>query len=662
MGGELNIMYEKAKYYSNALYGLADIEKSIDSLLRYTSYLSDDEQQQLIDCCFFAADAHKGQKRQTGEPYVCHPIKVAEILAHYVQFNLPVLQGAVLHDVIEDTPVCKKEIAEAFTDEVANLVDGVSKLEKDKNVSPQELQARTFTKLVVAMSADPRVVMIKFADRLHNMQTLGALRADKRKRIAKETLDVYVPIATRLGMFVFKNKLEEMALQHIYPWRYSVVEKIAEDTNPQREEVFQQVKSLLTDSFKEYGITNIAIRKRRRNLYDIYKKIERQRFNRRPLERASIPLVIITNSTDECYRILGIIHQLYTPVIKKLADYIASPKANGYQSIHTSVLTQDKQVLNFQIRSKDMHAVAESGIIAIWREHNQLQIDELRKEKARRRYKSMRRWLGNIENLNTMVSSPVEFYETVKRDLINFEIQVLTPKGDPIALPTGATVIDFAYAIHTELGNHLKSAQVNGVEVSFDYALSNGQTVELFADTAAHPKTTWLKWVKTARAKAAIRQYLRGLSPEILEDFGYLEMQNFLADQDINYQTLRSMLEVVANRKNMSLSELLQRIARHDESRREIAMMLKNIAEQQGITSRVTVVFLNSHGALNAITEVIGKWKANIINLELPPSIQTQKVTIGFVLQVEQLEQLQKIIYELLSLSLVRSVEHEENI
>ncbi len=648
-------------YYNKALSGLSAIEASIEHLIKQVDYLNADDQRQLIDSCFFAANAHNGQKRRSGEPYICHPIKVAEILANEVRFNLPVLQAAVLHDVIEDTSVEKAEVITAFSNEVADLVDGVSKLEKDKNVSPQELQARTFHKLVVAMEADPRVVMIKFADRMHNMQTLGALSADKRRRIARETLEVYVPIATRLGMFNFKSELEELAFQHMHPWRYHTIKKLLQN-NAAREKAMLDVEQTLQQAFLQENI-QASIRRRRRNLYHIYTKLKKMRFKRRPLARASIPFIIITNSIEDCYRALGLIHQIYTPVFKKLNDYIALPKVNGYQSLHTSVLTEDRRVINLQIRTKAMHTIAESGIIAIWREHNKsentLGVRKLPPDK------SMRRWLGNIKNLGNITTNPVEFYEAVKRDLIGFEMQVLTPKGEPVALPEGATVIDFAYHIHTDIGDHLHSAQVNGVDVPVDFALSNGQTVEIFTNAGAAPNNQWIKYAKTERARTAIRHYLQDADPKILQAMGQQTLKRYLARHHIKYRHLDELLQQVARRYNTSLGELLQRIALYRIPRRAILNALQAVAGKYGISTTVQIDVINQPGTLATVAETIGKHDANILRIDFPKNMQADEIAMTLELHLHNYKQLAPIIDALNQLSLVKQathVKHEETV
>lgn len=649
--------FQTASYYNADLYGLDAIKSAITQLLKQADYLNTDEKQQLIDSCFFAAVAHEGQKRRSGEPYICHPIKVAEILAKEVRFDLPVLQAAVLHDVIEDTPVEKAAVSSAFSEEVAALVDGVSKLEKDKNVSPQELQARTFTKLVVAMEADPRVVMIKFADRMHNMQTLGALRPEKRRRIAQETLDVYVPIAGRLGMFTFQTEMEELAFKHMYPWRYRIIAKLLQD-NAAREATAEDVSNVLSMALREENIA-ASIRKRRRNLFHMYKKLEKMRFKRRPLEKASIPFIILTNSAEDCYRALGLIHQIYTPISKKLADFIASPKVNGYQSLHTSVLTDDRRVINFQIRTKAMHAIAESGIIAIWREHNksqkQVTISTLPHDK------SMRRWLGNIKGLSSLATDPLEFYEAVKRDLIGFEMQVLTPKGEPVALPEGATVIDFAYHVHIDVGDHLGSAQVNGVDVSIDYQLSHGQTVEIFTHAAAAPRSIWLKRAKTERARTAIRHYLQQLPAEKLEKIGLKTLKHYLSRRGISYRQLKPLLsEIAKKRYQITRQELLHRIALYRIKRSEIAKALQNASQESAIKSTITIRVINQPGTLATVADAIAASSTNILRIDFPENTHTEEVTMKFELHLDNMQQLETVTHSLNQLSLVKQVKHQE--
>ncbi len=645
--------YADYKYFSSTLYDLQAIECSISALIKQVGYLTDEEKQQLITCCFFAARAHDGQKRRSGEPYICHPIKVAQILAKEALFDLAVLEAAVLHDVIEDTETEKATVAHLFSEEVANLVDGVSKLEKSKQVSVKELQARTFEKLVVATVADPRVVMIKFADRMHNMQTLQALRPDKRQRIAHETLEVYVPIAERLGMFNFKTELEELAFKSLYPWRYKVIKRLIKD-NKVREDCIAEVTEVLTGQLKQAGI-NASLRKRKRNLYHVYQKLEKNRGNRRrPLQNASIPFILITDSTEDCYRALYIIHQYYTPVANTLVDFIASPKVNGYRSLHTSVRTKNRYVVNFQIRTKEMHNIAESGLIAIWRKENSEESDLAQD-------KSIRRWLRNLMSMTGFTDSPIEYYEAVKRDLVSFDIQVFTPTGEAIALPSGATVIDFAYHIHSNLGNHLVKAKVNDITVPPQYKLSDGQTVEIFTGTEKTPKSKWLKHAKTARARNAIRHFLRSLPQEDLAKFGFTEMESYLSKRGLSYYRLAQMLEQIANNHyKISRNELLQKIALRDIKRRSILMDLQRIANQHNMPSRINIRVLNRLGVLATIAETIALHKANILRIDFPKNTQTEEIVMKFEIHTELPTQLHDILGALKTIRFVQSVHCEE--
>ncbi len=648
--------YETITYYNGELYGIADIESSVAQLEKRITYLSEAEHQALVSACFYAAEAHKADKRESGEPYICHPIKVAEILASEVQVDLPVLLAAVLHDVIEDTDIGKAEIAKVFSDEVANLVDGVTKLKKSKDVSREKRQADTFAKLANAMEADPRVVMIKFADRLHNMQTLMALPAESRHRIAQETLDIYVPIAGRLGMFTFKEEMENLAFKHLHPWRYDIIERWALAAHPERQAIYSAFNENVSQYLSEVGIENVSIRKRRRNLFDIHRRMTKTR--RRRLNNASIPVVILTETADDCYRMLGIIHKLYKPVVNKLADYIGSAKANGYQSLHTAVVTEDRHVLTIQIRTRYMHNVAESGIIAIWRQHY---IDKSgRTDSEPQRDKAIRRWLKNIKYLSSIADNSLEFYEAVKRDLRKAKIHVFTPKGEPIELPQNATVIDFAYAIHTKLGNHLKYAEVNGIRVKRNYRLSNGQTVELFTRPSVFPSSVWIKHAETARARTAIRHYLRELPKEKLPELGREEIRRYLAKRNICYHNLDKLLKKVAKNRDISLEKLLRSIALREVERRIIHAELQEVVDSTGVTTILHVKMHNRSGALAMVAETIGNHGINILRIEFPEDMRAKQVTMLFELHVHDITLLTPLVGNLCKQPLVKSIKTEE--
>lgn len=626
------------------------IDKSIDELKRATRYLTKVEQKQLIESCYFAATAHQGQYRRSGEPYVCHPIKVAEILAKEVAFDLAVLQAAVLHDVIEDTNASKEDVTAQFGEEVAELVDGVSKLEKDADVCPQVLQARTFAKLVQAMAKDPRVVMIKFADRMHNMQTLSSLRRDKQRRIAKETLEVYVPIATRLGMYAFKSKLENLSFKFLYPWRYKTIQKVLKTDQPRRK-IITKVQKKITEAIRELDI-NAEVLVRNRNIYDTYLKIEESSSKKLPLETASIPFILITDDIDNCYRLLGVVHRLYPPIFRHLVDYIASPKSNGYQSIHTSALTNQQQLITFQIRTQGMHTVAQGGIIAIWREYNKIQLSGNRADK------SMRRWLGNMKNLQSLINNPVEYYEAAKRDLMEDDMQVYTPKGDAVTLPTGATVVDFAYQIHTEVGDKLVSAKVNGVPVGVDFILTNGQAVEVYTRKDAHPHASWLKKVKTAHARAAIRRFFRSIPEQDRIKIGRASFINFLKRK--NYypiDNLQQKIEQVCLERGISESQLFEMIALDEAKKTDLLENIKKLVINHGdFVSQIVVEVDNLPGVLADVATTIGQSSVNIEGIGFPENMRAAQVKIQFSIRMTKLEHLDDLLLKIEKLNLVRNV------
>ncbi len=620
----------------NNLIGLSHIEKEISNLKKVTSYLEKEEQQQLIEACYFAAKAHNKQTRQSGEPYICHPIIVSQILAKENIFDLFVLQAAVLHDVIEDTPVTKLEVTNLFGGKVAELVDGVSKLEKVKHISRELLQAQTFTKLVNAMQIDPSVVMIKFADRMHNMQTLDSLPPEKQKRIAKETIEIYVPIAQRLGMFVFKSKLEDLAFKYLNPWRYKVACKVAK-ANKQRLVLEEEILSKLINILGSNIQSETFIRKR--NVFSIYHKIKKHRLGNRPIETVSVPIIVITKNINDCYLALGIIHQHFKPIFKKLLDYIASPKVNGYQSIHTTLLTKTGQVVKIQIRSENMHSIAETGIIAIWKQFSQQkQTSKSTKDKP------ILKWLGNIKNLQKLSVDPIEYYETIKKDLTEFDIQVFTPKGDIIGLPIGSNIIDFAYYIHTDLGDKLVCAKVNNIPVSVDFKLENGQTVELITDKDSHPQAQWLKIIKTGRARIAIRHFFNSIPKKELQNIGFKSLVSFIKKYDYQFDNIQELLTKVAKQEKISVEILLEMIALDEMKKTYILKEFQTILNTNGITKTVKITVDNRPGGLAIITKYLAKTSANIENIYFPNDMKTKEVSILFKIRVTSIKKFDEAI------------------
>ncbi|UJF24315.1 RelA/SpoT family protein [Suttonella sp. R2A3] len=483
--------------------------EAYQELAETASYLSPKEQQELQRCAEYGAWAHEGQNRQSGEPYFTHPIQVCRILA-VQRFDMPILQGALLHDVLEDTAVTTPEMAEAFGDEVTALVDGVSKLERLKDQGAKEVQAESFKKMFVATTNDPRVIIIKLADRLHNMQTLGALRPDKRIRKAKETLNIYASIAGRLGLFYFRIQLEDLAFSHLYPWRYAVLKKNYLERYS-RNDVVDQVRSDLKPLLKKIGI-KASISKRQRHLWGLYQRMLRKN-NSFKQACQTIPIRVITDSEDSCYRVLGQLHSVYRPVTKKFEDFIAAPKSNGYRSLHISVLMANNDMLNVQIRSKDMHALAETGIIAIWHQHmkNRSIVEESHNVQAEQ---YMRDWLFRLKDVQNITHDPMEFYDAITKELSQSDIYAYSPKGKIYDLPRGATPVDFAYAVHTKLGDECIAAEVNGKPWPLFKPLKPAQTVKIIRQEGSKPQAGWLRFVATAKARAAIRYHIRHLAEQ----------------------------------------------------------------------------------------------------------------------------------------------------
>ncbi len=519
-----NLMTETALSQAILFAGLGGaeaLEESYQTLLTELSfYLNESEIREVTRAVQYGAKAHDGQLRQSGGPYFTHPIAVCVILAEQ-RFDVSVLQAGLLHDVLEDTDVVYQEMADEFGEEVTRMVDGVSKLERLKNQAPQEVQAESFRKMFVATTDDPRVIIIKLADRLHNMQTLGALRPDKRIRKARETLEVYASIAGRLGLFYFRLQLEDLAFSHLYPWRYAVLKKHYA-ARFKKNDVITRVRNELGAAIQELGI-KASINKRKRHLWGLYLRMKRKQSFAEACR--TITLRIVTENEDDCYRILGRVHALYRPISGKFEDFIAAPKSNGYRSIHTSVLMAKRDVLNIQIRTRDMHTLAEGGIISVWHQH--LKQKNLRYERHTiEADKYMRDWLSRLKEVQNITHDPLEFYEAIKKELSHGEIHVYTPKGKVIDLPRGATPVDFAYAIHTEVGNHCIAARVNGHDYPIFKPLEVAQSVEVITDADSHPNASWLQFVVTAKARAAINYHLRSLAEREAQAVGarYLDI------------------------------------------------------------------------------------------------------------------------------------------
>ncbi len=471
-------------------------------LKKVHTYLPDEQVEQIRNAYDFGAEAHKGQQRVSGEPYIYHPLEVANILADMHMDNQTLI-AALLHDVIEDTDTAKKEISKRFGKSVAELVDGVSKLTQVTFDSVEEAQAHNFRKMLMAMSSDIRVILVKLADRLHNMRTLCVLRPDKRRRIARETLEIYVPIAQRLGLNTIRLELEELGFTSLYPMRHRILLEQVNKARGHRKEIIDKIRNALRRRLRQEKIP-AQIYGREKHLYGIYKKMRDNRLSFNEVYDV-YAFRIIVDSVNTCYQVVGTVHNLYRPVPGKFKDYIAIPKANGYQSLHTVLFGPFGVPIEIQIRTHEMNDVAEDGIAAHWLYKSGSGGDRSGA------HKRSREWLQSIIEMQQTAGNPEEFLENVKVDLFPDAVYAFTPKGRIIELPRGATAVDFAYAIHTNLGNSCTGVRINRRLAPLSTQISSGQTVEIIKSPGAQPNPAWLNFVVTARARSNIRHYLKNM-------------------------------------------------------------------------------------------------------------------------------------------------------
>lgn len=445
----------------------------------------------------FAAEAHHGQLRSSGEPYMVHPTAVAQTLAD-LHLDIPSIVTGLLHDTVEDTHATLEQIEQEFGKNIAELVDGVTKLSKITFKTSEEKQAENFRKMILAMSKDIRVILVKLADRLNNMRTLEHLMPLKQKIIAQETLDIYAPISNRLGISWIKLELEDLCLRYLHPdVYYRLAQKVAK-TKKEREKYLEEVTSILEEKLKEYDI-QAQVAGRAKHFYSIFKKMERRKADYEQIFDVIAFRIIVDNIT-ECYKSLGVIHAGYKPVPGRFKDYIAMPKANAYQSLHTTVIGPHGERVEIQIRTQDMHQVAEGGIAAHWK-YKEGKFDSRSRENVE--------WVNRLLEWHKDLSDPNEFLETVRIDLFAEDVFVFTPKGEVKQLSHGATPLDFAYAVHTDVGHKCVGAKVNGKIVPLKHRLKSGDTVEIITSPSQTPSKDWLKIVRSSRAKAKIRSYIK---------------------------------------------------------------------------------------------------------------------------------------------------------
>ena len=515
------------------------------------SYLPDDQVQKILSAYEFGAAAHQGQTRRSGEPYITHPVAVAHELAE-MHLDSEAICAAILHDVVEDTPATLEEIREKFGEEVALIVDGVSKLDQIQFRSRAEAQAESFRKMMLAMIEDIRVILVKLSDRLHNMQTLGAMPAKKKKRIARETLDIYAPIANRLGINRLKVQLEDLGFKHLHPFRYRVLEGALKKSKGSQKQIVRRISDQFSKAMTEDGIEG-EVFGREKHLYSIYKKMaEKKRVLSDVVDVYGFRIIVDDVST--CYQTLGLVHQLYKPMPGRFKDYIAIPRINGYQSLHTTLFGPKGLPLEVQIRTRHMDRVAESGVASHWI----YKADEKSDATPQRR---AREWLANLAELQQSGTSE-EFLESVKVDLFPEKIYVFTPKGDIMPLPRGATTVDFAYAVHTDIGNRTVAAKINRGLVPLRTPLQNGQTVEIITARGAKPNPHWLTFVRSAKARTAIRHHMKNLRSVESVDLGRRLLDKTLKDLGSSLRKVGKvrMNEVLEELSLESADELFEQI------------------------------------------------------------------------------------------------------
>jgi GTP pyrophosphokinase len=507
----------------------------------------------LVERAFeFSESAHRGQFRKSGEPYITHPLAVASILSQW-RLDAHGLAAALLHDVMEDTTVTKSEIESSFGRPVAEMVDGVSKLDQLEFSTLEDAQAESFRKMLLAMAKDVRVILIKLADRLHNMRTLDAMARAHRRRIAHETLDIYAPLANRLGLNALYLELQDLAFKYLYPMRYRVLANAIKAARGNRREVMNRLLDVIRDGFAKADIA-AHVSGREKTIYSVYKKMKEKHYTFSQVFDIYGVRVLVADATT-CYAALGVLHSLYKPIPGKFKDYIAIAKANGYQSLHTTLFGPFGTPLEAQIRTHDMHRIAEAGVAAHWlyKSGGELDIAEAQQQ--------AHRWVQSLLEIQSDSRDSKEFLENIKVDLFPEEIYVFTPKGKIMALPRGATAVDFAYAVHTDIGHHCVAARINYEQMPLRTELKSGDQVEILTSPTARPNPSWLQFVATGKARSRIRHFLKGLQQKESAALGERMLEQALATLKVAPESItwerwealtkefgtRSQLEILAD-------------------------------------------------------------------------------------------------------------------
>jgi RelA/SpoT family (p)ppGpp synthetase len=491
------------------------------------TYLKPEDIERVADAFLFSAEAHQGQFRISGDPYFSHPLAVAGILTGW-HLDAQALMAALLHDVTEDTEITNKEIGEKFGKVTAELVDGVSKLDKIEFQSIEDAQAENFRKMLLAMARDVRVILIKLADRLHNMRTLDTLRPDKRRRIARETLEIYAPIANRLGLNNLYREMQELAFRHVYPLRYNVLAKAIKAARGNRREVVGKIQQAIKERMAEAKI-EAEVMGREKHLFGIYRKMRGKSLSfSQVLDIYGFRVIV--KDVPTCYLVLGTLHGLYKPVPGKFKDYIAIPKGNGYQSLHTTLIGPYGMPVEVQIRTTEMHHVAEAGVASHWLYKDDKSLSELQQR--------THKWLQSLLELQSTSGDSAEFLEHLKIDLFPGEVYVFTPMGKILPLPRGSTAVDFAYAVHTDIGNRCVACRINHELMPLRTELRNGDQVEVITASHANPNPAWLSYVKTGKARSQIRHFLKTVQQAESARLGERLLARALADLNAGLETL----------------------------------------------------------------------------------------------------------------------------
>lgn len=585
------------------------------------SYLPSEQIALIKQAYLMAKEGHEGQFRSSGEPYITHPVAVACIIAE-MKLDHEAVMAALLHDVIEDTPYTEAEIAEAFGQNVADIVQGVSKLDKLKFRTRQEAQVENFRKMILAMTKDLRVVLIKLADRTHNMRTLGSLRPDKRTRIAKETLEIYTPLAHRLGIEHIKNELEDLCFEAMYPHRFRILKSAIEMARGTKQELIERISFEIKDRLNEAGIA-CRVYGKERPLYYLYQKMrEKTQHFHSILDIYSFRVVV--DSIDTCYRVLGQMHGLYKPRPFQVKDYIAVPKTNGYQSLHTSMIGHKGMPIDVLIRTEEMDQAARFGVAAHWGYKSQESSVQRRTQK----------WLNSIIEMQQSTENSLEFIENVKADLCSGDIYVFTPKGRIVQLPEKATAVDFAYAVHTDIGDRCIGALVDYSPYPLSQPLQSGQTIEILIADSIRLNVLWLNSVVTGKAKSGIRSVLKRQQKSEAISLGRYQLLQALDLQNFEQIDPLVLERIIGELKLHSLDELLEGIGRGYYTSYKIAEYISGKVGKLGVVIsdafevEIAIDLRDQQGILAEIVTTISTLNSHINDIQSQPTEDGYRVSL----------------------------------